>query len=298
MKTHRIFHKKPWWTAIFFVVICAAWLSWPKTASYVFTTAKGQVRRYIVHEPPGAHLLPMKRPLVMVFHEGGKSPEYEMQKSGLNAVSDLQGFYVVYPEGTVVVNKANGMDAGAEWFDDPCCAQEEQLQFVRELLAYMMKTRNVDPKRVYATGVSRGGEFTYTIGCRLSSLFAAIAPISSTPTALAQHACSRVFMPMITLREIPKDAFANPPKDFESIFTYHDYDAEYECPVPPKISILSNIDAKMVIEEKFSECAYGEFNAYFIIDGRHGWPQDIIVGNRRVAAIWLVWRFLSSHRRS
>ena len=52
--------------------------------------------------------------------------------------------------------------------------------FTKYLLEYMASTLHlpVDPSRVYATGMSNGGFMANRIGCELSSVVAAIAPVS------------------------------------------------------------------------------------------------------------------------
>src|SRR5208282_479924 len=51
---------------------------------------------------------------------------------------------------------------------------------VRELLDDLSKVVNVDPKRIYATGMSNGGMMCYRLAAEMSNRIAAIAPVSGT----------------------------------------------------------------------------------------------------------------------
>jgi polyhydroxybutyrate depolymerase len=42
----------------------------------------------------------------------------------------------------------------------------------------VQREHNVDQKRIFATGLSNGGIMTHRVGCELSGVFAAIAPVA------------------------------------------------------------------------------------------------------------------------
>jgi polyhydroxybutyrate depolymerase len=54
----------------------------------------------------------------------------------------------------------------------------DDVGFIRALIDELVKARGIDPKRVYATGMSNGGMMTYRLGCELSDKIAAIAPVA------------------------------------------------------------------------------------------------------------------------
>jgi len=55
---------------------------------------------------------------------------------------------------------------------------EADLRFIRELVAWIESQYSIDPKRVYATGISNGGGMTNRVGCDMADVIAAIAPDS------------------------------------------------------------------------------------------------------------------------
>jgi polyhydroxybutyrate depolymerase len=50
--------------------------------------------------------------------------------------------------------------------------------FLRAVVAKVSQDGCVDPKRVYATGLSNGGAMAHLLACRAADLFAATAPVS------------------------------------------------------------------------------------------------------------------------
>jgi len=54
----------------------------------------------------------------------------------------------------------------------------------------MIRDYNIDPKRVYVTGISNGAIMSYRLACELSSKITAIAPVDGNiPNLLFKNAC-------------------------------------------------------------------------------------------------------------
>jgi polyhydroxybutyrate depolymerase len=59
----------------------------------------------------------------------------------------------------------------------PCCvADVDDVAFAKALVTQVQRVACIDPKRVYAVGVSMGGGMAYYLACRAADVFAAIAP--------------------------------------------------------------------------------------------------------------------------
>jgi polyhydroxybutyrate depolymerase len=135
----------------------------------------GRTRNYFVHTPP-AHTGKAPLPLVLVLHGATESAENVERLSGMSAKADQENFLVVYPTGTGRLKNVPTWNAGA------CCgyAMENKIDdvaFLRALLEKVEKDYSVDPKRVYAAGISNGGMMSYRLACELSDKFAAISPV-------------------------------------------------------------------------------------------------------------------------
>lgn len=118
-----------------------------------FVDSTGKARDYIAHAPP-TYTSGKRYPLVMVFH-GQPSNAADMPgRTGMNQVADAHGFLVVYPDQTFLP------------------------EAVGELIDHFVAIWGADPKRVHATGFSRGATLMYELAEKLPGRFGAIAPVS------------------------------------------------------------------------------------------------------------------------
>ena len=146
-------------------------------------TIAGKSRDYRVHVPKTGAGAP--RPLVIVLHGGAGSGPNVQGFSLMDAVADAKGFITLYPSGPRGV-------IGGTWNAVDCCGlamqkDSKDLEFISALIDQAVGAGCVDPKRVYATGISNGGMFAYHLACDLSDKIAAIAPISG---ALMDPTCT------------------------------------------------------------------------------------------------------------
>ena len=130
----------------------------------------GRGRTYQLYTPAS---MPASRPvpLVLVFHGGFGSGADAAQHIGMNAVADRAGFVAAYPD-ALDKHWNDGRESTAEGADD--------IGFVTALIERIRSKRNIDPRRIYATGLSNGGYFTLRLACELTDVFAAVAPVMST----------------------------------------------------------------------------------------------------------------------
>ncbi len=136
---------------------------------YVQMTIAGVPRSAVVHVPKTART-GQALPVVLAFHGAGGTGSFMAAYSGLQKLSDSQGFLAVFPSAArphrrwVLAEE----DAGGP----------ADLQFVEQLLDRAETLACVDAARTYATGVSNGGGMAARMGCELSSRLAAIAPVA------------------------------------------------------------------------------------------------------------------------
>lgn len=162
--------------------LLAAFLAWwasparsQEMAPYDRTVAvDGVERSYIVHIPPSAA---RPAPVVLLFHGGGGRPEAIERKTGMNNVADQHGFIVVYPAGAP---RASGRRSTWNVGGPESANSADDVAFVQAILRDLERTTPIDRARIYATGMSMGGVFSYRLACELSDTFAAIAPVAAT----------------------------------------------------------------------------------------------------------------------
>jgi polyhydroxybutyrate depolymerase len=98
--------------------------------------------------------------------------------SGMNGKADEAGFIAVYPNGTGAGPFLTFNSGGVEW--ELVKKQPNDVTFVSQLLDDLATVVSVDPKRIYATGMSNGGMMCYRLAAELSDRIAAIAPVAGT----------------------------------------------------------------------------------------------------------------------
>ncbi|MBI1325339.1 prolyl oligopeptidase family serine peptidase [bacterium] len=133
-------------------------------------------REALVYLPAQASDTPA--PLVFVFHGHGGTMRNAMRTFGLHKL--WPEAVVVYPQGlntpgqlTDPEGKRSGWQSSAGQLGD------RDLKFVDKILAELKSERKIDPDRIYATGHSNGGGFTYLLWAERGDIFAALAPSSA-----------------------------------------------------------------------------------------------------------------------
>ena len=145
----------------------------------------GLTRSYLLYTPGNAGALKGKRSLVFVLHGGGGTLRLLVRstKSKFHELADRDGFYVVYPN---AVNKM--WDFGEGEVSEALARRVDDLGFFKALLAALLDRHPIDARRVYATGISRGGQASYFLACKTRS-FRAIAPMAMPLPAFLRDDC-------------------------------------------------------------------------------------------------------------
>ena len=163
------------------LVLGAACLVSPAAADSLVVGA--DLRTYQLARPASAS----RAPLVLVLHGNGGTGRQVALHTGWDKLAQAEGFAAVFPDakngawefGTVVVGAPSNPD----------------LRFLNKLIATLVADGTADPRRVYITGVSRGGAMTYAMVCGKGQLFAAAAPVITGATADLARTC-RPYKPM------------------------------------------------------------------------------------------------------
>jgi polyhydroxybutyrate depolymerase len=140
----------------------------------------GIERSYVVRVPVARAQGSGRVPLVLVLHGGGGNADNAERMTGFTAKAAKEGFIVVYPEGT-----GRRMNNFLTWNAGHCCGyamdnRVDDVGFIGALIDRLIESYPIDPRRIYATGMSNGGMMTHRLGIELSDRFAAIAPVVGT----------------------------------------------------------------------------------------------------------------------
>jgi polyhydroxybutyrate depolymerase len=109
-------------------------------------------------------------PLVIDMHGYALTAEWQQSVSGWSELSRTQGFIVAYPQGLNNAWNAQGYCCGIK--------VENDVQFLRTVVADIRSHGHIVPTRIYATGLSNGGSMSHRLACEAADLFAGIAPVS------------------------------------------------------------------------------------------------------------------------
>src|SRR5579864_2776816 len=129
----------------------------------------GRTRTYLTYVPLG---LTKGAPVVVVMHGSGQNGE-QMRKwtgYGFERLADERGFAVVYPDGYEgywnACNIVGDYSANKLNIDD--------VGFLTGMVEKLITEIGVDPARVFAAGISRGGHMAFRLALEAPSRFLAV----------------------------------------------------------------------------------------------------------------------------
>jgi polyhydroxybutyrate depolymerase len=265
----------------------------------------GIERTYVLHVPT-SHDGTQAVALVLDFHGGGGNASTQMKTSKFSDLADEKGFIVAYPNGT-----GRHEDKLLTWNGGTCCAyavtnQIDDVGFVRALITEVESKYKIDANRVYATGLSNGGIFSYRLACDASDLFAAVAPVAGTQNYLRcdpSQPVSIIHFHGTDDSHVGYNGGAGPDSlvdvPFASVKDSIDFwlNAD-QCDTTPQKESFDDIR-----HDTYSNCANGTaVELYTIIGGKHAWPGSegpAWTGGdpptQTISATALIWEFFVKH---
>ena len=123
----------------------------------------GTEREYKIYVPND---LGAKRPLLISCHGMNQDAAYQMGMLDIKSVADTAKFVTVFPEG---INKSWDISGNRD------------INFMLAIIDEMVEKYDIDRGRVYLSGFSMGGMFTYHAMNKIADRIAAFAPISGYP---------------------------------------------------------------------------------------------------------------------
>ena len=270
----------------------------------------GRERTYVLHAPAGA-AGKKNLPLVLSLHGGGGNAFLNAQQTGFNAEADRSGFIVVHPNGTGESRPLlNSMGRGFmfTWNAGSCCgyAKDNKIDdvgFLRAVIADVRRKHSIDPKRIYATGLSNGAMMSYRMACEASDLIAAVGIVAGAQTVAACkptqpvsvihiHGTADQNVPL--LGGVGAKSYDRAPKPpvLDAIRFWARADG---APEQPQTSSSGNV------RKEVYKGAKAEVVLYTITGGGHSWP-----GGERMLAILdapsqdmnatkTLWQFFAAH---
>ncbi len=171
MKTQLTFTKKTLWLLIFAFVTTVA----IHAQQVINTTLQhdGKTRQYRLYIP-ASYDASKPAPLILNFHGFTNNINVQYNQSDFRQLAEDNQFIFVTPQGL-------GFLAG--WaINNNFGGNEDDLGFSNALINKIESEFNINPKRIYATGFSNGGFFSYRLACELSPRIAAVASVAGSMT--------------------------------------------------------------------------------------------------------------------
>jgi len=271
----------------------------------------GDNRYYEIHVP-ASYKAGKKTPMVMVFHGGGGNPGAVRNTTGFDAISDREGFIVVYPGGTGKSDDAKRLSWNILISETPATQnKKDDLGFVRAVLKDVQGRFAIDESRIYATGISQGGMMCYRLACDpdLSGRIAAIAPVAGVMTVPAENCNPSRAVPIMHFHGkndtvVPYDGSKGGRMDpvtrpsVEKTIKF--WIAKNKLAESPRDT---GNRGKAAFEDFGKDGAPGEVKLWSLEDGGHTWPggdsglPEFVIGkvNRDISATEIIWKFFQRH---
>jgi polyhydroxybutyrate depolymerase len=154
------------------LVRCAAADAGPLVpgSSYRRLVSAGHKRCYLLYVP-SSYREGEPSPIVFSLHGFMSDPYDQRHYARWEAYAEAGGFLVVYPQGSSYPLRWNvGPGARIDDVDDA--------RFIEDVIDEVSSMATVDPRRIFVTGFSNGGEKTNQVGCVLADRVAAIGVVA------------------------------------------------------------------------------------------------------------------------
>jgi polyhydroxybutyrate depolymerase len=266
------------------------------------TLRVGSVERsYMLYVPTG-YQASHPAPLVLVFHGAGGYPRQMARATNFTLLAEHEGFVVVYPAGI-----------DRRWNDGRRLFTSDDIGFVRALLDTLGHELSIDPRRIYATGISNGAMFSYRLACDLPGVLAAIAPVAGAMPAAITGECAQSVPVALAAFQGTEDRLV--PYSGGNVATHRGevlsatasverWAAAAGCTGPPTITNEPDrvADGTRVKLSTWTGCQAGrDVRLYTIEGGGHTWPGGPgwagLLGRttRDLDATSTIWAFFASH---
>ncbi len=134
----------------------------------------GRTRQYRLYIP-ASYDASQPSPLILNFHGFTNNIDTQYNQSDFRQLAEDNQFIFVTPQGL------GGFFSG--WaINNNFGGNEDDLGFSDALIDVIQQDYNINEKRIYATGFSNGGFFSYRLACELSPRIAAVASVAGSMT--------------------------------------------------------------------------------------------------------------------
>lgn len=297
----------------------------PKTTGHLFRAElqwEGRTRSWLAYRP-----VRLERPAALLLALPGSGQSAEdlrvATNFGFEVQADRRGFLLVYAEAW-----REGSRLGPEWNDcrkdtlQPAHLEDvDDVGFLLEVLEVIARELPVDRNRVYAAGVSDGGQMAYRMATEHPERFAAIAAVVAQQPTVENCSCIEPLGPISVLvmngTRDPIIPYGGGEASFYGWFsagevqstegTISHWKRVNAIATPGNRDELPDMDPEdgsTVVRERWRGSSGHEVVLYSIVGGGHSIPggyrgaPDFLLGvtNRDIDAAEEIWAFFERHR--
>ena len=213
--------------------------------------------------------LPPKSPLLLSLHGMDQDPNYQQQNTHWETLADTEGFVVVYPRG----------GTGMSTWD---ISGTKDTNWVLQIIDQMAKEYDIDTNRVYLSGFSMGGMFTYNAMSKIADKIAAFAPCSG-PNVMGASRAQRP-VPIIHVHGTNDDVL--PYAQIEGYLK--NYRDQFHCPAQAKTETnYPNSENPNATMYTWGPCDNDVYIKHLKLQGRGHSPSAADIGD--------IWKFVSQY---
>ncbi|MCK8520115.1 T9SS type A sorting domain-containing protein [Aquimarina sp. D1M17] len=174
MKTQFSFLKKPLW--LLTLLLFTNSFTFAQQVINATIQNDGRTRQYRLYVP-ASYDASKPAPLILNFHGFTNNIDIQYNQSDFRQLAEDNQFIFVTPQGL------GGFFSG--WaINNNFGGNEDDLGFSDALINKIQEDYNINEKRIYATGFSNGGFFSYRLACELSPRIAAVASVAGSMTRI------------------------------------------------------------------------------------------------------------------
>ncbi|TWT46240.1 Esterase PHB depolymerase [Phycisphaerae bacterium RAS1] len=255
---------------------------------------------------------PASVPLLLILHGGGGDAALMARITQFDALAQREGFIAAYPQG-INGNWNDGRPELDNGVDD--------VGFIAAVIDELAAEYPVDQLRVYATGLSNGGQMCFRLAFDLGERIAAVAPVAALLSAALAEREPPPSMPMLIIfgRDDPITPFEGGTVGGDALSrgdvisadaTRTFWIAANGAVAAPTVEDLPDRDpldgtrATRAVHTTGGGAASAEFQFITVDGGGHTWPGGaqylpvLAIGrtSRDFSASEEIWRFVSSVR--
>ncbi len=245
----------------------------------------GQAREVLLERPAASG----PRPTIIMLHGAGRRAYDIAAETGLQQLAPRQGWVAAFPEGRG--SRWNFFPPGKETARDVQFFQQhggvpDDVAFLRNLVADLVRRGVADPKRIYIAGLSLGGVMALRMACVDAGTFAAVGLLIAAMSEVTGAECQPARpLPLVTVSGTADPAL--PYRGGVSVRGDSLWSAERlvtffrklnGCTQMALPSQAPGIHPQRIEVERSSNCTGGPVVLYRIVDGAHTVPASLNPG--------------------